>query len=241
MAVWSANMRKTWFPNPSPKDFYTGNEDRHRELGQLEDYYAWEWGDALFVALDPFWYSTNRRSGQWARTLGERQYNWLRRTLENSDVKFKFIFLHYLVCGLNNVTRGAKSIAHLYEWGGQNTDGVNEWKQQRPGWEMPIHDLLVKHKVNIVFHGHDHLYAREELDGVVYQEVPQPGHRRFGNTRTAAEYGYRDGVILSSSGHVRVTVSPEKAVVDYVYSFLPNEERNGLGNGQVAHSYTLTH
>jgi hypothetical protein len=240
MAVWSANMRKTYFPNPSPNDFYTGNQDRHRELGQLEDYYAWEWGDALFVALDPFWYSTNRRGGQWAKTLGERQYNWLKRSLENSDAQFKFIFLHYLVGGLNNETRGAKSIAHLYEWGGHNTEGVNEWKQQRPGWEMPIHDLLVKHNVSVVFHGHDHLYAREELDGIVYQEVPQPGHRRFGNTRSASEYGYRDGVILSSSGHVRVTVSAAKAVVDYVYSFLPNEERNGLKNGQVADSYTIT-
>ena len=106
---------------------------------------------------------------------------------------------------------------------------------------MPIHDLLAKHGVSIVFHGHDHLYAKEELEGIVYQEVPQPGHRRFGNTRTAAEYGYRDGVVLSSSGHVRVTVSPDKAVVDYVYSFLPNEERNGLKNGQVAHSYAIPH
>lgn len=239
MAVWSANMRKTYFPNPIPNGFYTGNEDQHRELGHLEDYYAWEWGDALFVALDPFWYSVNRRGGQWSRTLGEQQYKWLKRTLESSDAKFKFIFLHYLVGGLNNETRGAKNIAHLYEWGGQNTDGVNEWKQQRPGWEMPIHDLLVKHNVSAVFHGHDHIYAREELDGIIYQEVPQPGHRRFGNTRTAEEYGYRDGIILSSSGHMRITVSPDKAVVDYVYSFLPEDERKGLKNGQVAHSYTI--
>ena len=28
---------------------------------------------------------------------------------------------------------------------------------------------------SIVFHGHDHLYARQDLDGIVYQEVPQPG------------------------------------------------------------------
>ena len=97
-------------------------------------------------------------------------------TLETSDHKFKFVLLHYLVGGLNNETRGAKSIAHLYEWGGHNADGVNEWRAMRPGWEI---SLLVKNIV--VFHGHDHLYAKEELDGVIYQEV------RFGNTRSALE------------------------------------------------------
>lgn len=239
MAVWSANMRKTYFPNPFPNDFYTGNQDRHRELGHLEDYYSWEWGDALFVVIDPFWYSTNRRGSQWAKTLGKRQYNWLRRTLETSDVKFKFVFLHYLVGGLNNETRGAKSVAHLYEWGGHNAEGVNEWRAMRPGWEMPIHDLLVKHGVSVVFHGHDHLYAKEELDGVIYQEVPQPGHRRFGNTRSALEYGYRDAVLRSSSGHLRVLVSEQECRVDYVYSFLTEEEREGRQNGDIAHSYSI--
>ena len=240
MAVWSATMRKTYFPNPYPNDFYTGNQDRHRELGHLEDYYAWEWGDALFVALDPFWYSINRRGGQWAKTLGERQYKWLKSTLETSDHKFKFVLLHYLVGGLNNETRGAKSIAHLYEWGGHNADGVNEWRAMRPGWEMPIHDLLVKNGVSVVFHGHDHLYAKEELDGVIYQEVPQPGHRRFGNTRSALEYGYRDAVLRSSSGHLRVLVSEQECRVDYVYSFLTEEEREGRKNGDIAHSYTIS-
>ena len=27
----------------------------------------------------------------------------------------------------------------------------------------------MKHRVAAVFHGHDHLYARQERDGVVYQ------------------------------------------------------------------------
>lgn len=239
MVVWSATMRKTYFPNPSPNGFYSGNVDQHRILGELEDYYAWRWGDAQLIALDPFWYTTHRRGSRWSKTLGKRQYDWLKKTLETSDARFKFIFLHYLIGGIDNQTRGAKNIAHLYEWGGQNADGVDQWNQQRPGREMPIHDLLVKHKVSAVFHGHDHLFVREELDGIIYQEVPQPGHRRFGNTRSATDYGYRDGVILSSSGHVRVTVSPNEAIVDYIYSFLPSEERGNLKNGQIAHSYSI--
>ncbi len=51
---------------------------------------------------------------------------------------------------------------------------------------MPIHQLLAKHGVQIVFHGHDHLYVKEDLDGIVYHEVPQPGHPRYDNTRSAS-------------------------------------------------------
>ncbi|HMV46563.1 MAG TPA: hypothetical protein PLD20_05060 [Blastocatellia bacterium] len=56
------------------------------------------------------------------------------------------------------------------------SNGKDGLKGHRPGWELPIHQLLVKHKVSAVFHGHDHLFAKEELDGIVYQEVSQPGH-----------------------------------------------------------------
>ena len=46
MAAWSLANRKLYFPNPEPDGFFTGN-------AKLEDYYAWTWGDALFVVLDP--------------------------------------------------------------------------------------------------------------------------------------------------------------------------------------------
>lgn len=37
---------------------------------------------------------------------------------------------------------------------------------------MPIHQLLVKHKVLVPFHGLDHLYAHQELDDIVCLMVP---------------------------------------------------------------------
>ena len=36
--------------------------------------------------------------------------------------------------------------------------------------------------------------------------------------RDLQNYGYKQGVFLGNAGHVRVTVSPEKLVVDYVKS-----------------------
>ena len=45
--------------------------------------------------------------------------------------------------------------------------------------------LLVANKVNIVFHGHDHLFVKQDLDGIVYQEVPQPSAARSDATNSA--------------------------------------------------------
>ncbi len=242
-AIWANTMRKKYFPNPMPDGFYTGNEVKHPTLGLLENYYAWEWGDALFVALDPFWFSDDRKGDKWSRSLGEAQYQWLTRTLEGSKAKFKFVFLHHLVGGATPEGRGGSEAAPFYEWGGKNQDGTDGFKERRPGWPMPIHQLLVKHGVNIVFHGHDHLFAKQDLDGIVYQEVPQPGNPPRGDPnsvpRSAAEYGYVNGKILGAPGYMRITVAPDKATAELVRSYPPAAESNGRKNRQVDCTYII--
>ncbi len=231
LAVWSNTMRKRYYPNPVPDGFYTGNAAKHPQAGLLQDYYAWEWGDALFVVLDPFWFARKQRGkgDNWKRTLGDEQYQWFKRTLETSKAKYKFIFIHHLVGGTDEQCRGGSEAAPFYEWGGKNPDGADGFKQNRPGWPAPIHQLLVQNHVSVVFHGHDHFYARQELDGVVYQESPQPGYPGNGKApRSAAEYGYTHGTILGSSGHLRVAVTPDKATVEYIRT-----------DRSVAHSYTI--
>lgn len=243
LAVWSNQQRKRCFPNPVPDSFYSGNALPDPHAGLLQDYYAWEWGDALFVVLDPFWFTPRQRGNEdnWPRTLGKGQYDWLASTLAKSRAKFRFVFIHHLVGGLGKEARGGSEAASLYEWGGHNPDGTDSFKEKRPGWPMPIHDLLVKNHVNAVFHGHDHLYVHQELDGVVYQEVPQPGYARTDNTRSAEEYGYKSGTLLGSSGHIRVGVSVDKAVVEYVRTGIPagGGERGGPANRSVSDRYEL--
>jgi hypothetical protein len=234
LALWSNLMRKRYFPNPIPDGFYTGNATTHSEAGLLQNYYAWEWGDALFVVLDPFWFTQRQRGGSdnWMRTLGAEQYQWLKCTLETSRAKFKFVFTHHLVGGVDNQGRGGVEIAPFFEWGGRNADGSDGFKDHRPGWPVPIHQLLVRNGVSIVFHGHDHFYAKQDLDGIIYQEVPQPGYPGDGRPpRSAAEYGYQSGVILGSSGILRMTVAPEATAVEYV--------RTQPTTGEVAHTYTV--
>jgi hypothetical protein len=242
LAVWSNLMRKQYFPNPVPDDFYTGNVVKQPETGLLQDYYAWQWGDALFVVLDPFWFTQRRRGGRdnWTWTLGEEQYQWLKHTLENSHARFKFVFIHNLVGGADTQGRGGAEAAPFYEWGGHNADGSDGFAQNRPGWPTPIHQLLVRNKVNIIFHGHDHFFAKQDLDGIVYQEVPQPGMPGGGKTpRSAVEYGYVSGVIFGSPGYMRIAVSPDRVVADFVYSCLPGDEVLGRNNRQVVYTYTI--
>ncbi len=53
IAVYSTLWRKFYYPNPYPSAFYSGNQANEPfGIGQPENYYAWTWGDALFVVLD---------------------------------------------------------------------------------------------------------------------------------------------------------------------------------------------
>jgi predicted phosphodiesterase len=224
MSDWSLKQRHTYFPNP------TDGNDKH-------SHFAFEWGNALFIALDPFWPTTKRGASGWDMTLGETQYRWLTKRLTSSKASLRFVFIHHLVGGLGRDVRGGAKTAAYMEWGGKNGDGSEGFRRNRPGWEMPLHQLFVQNGVNIVFHGHDHLFVKEELDGIIYQDVPQPGHPS-GGTRSAEEYGY-GGVILGSSGHVRVTVERNQATVNYVRSVVPSVTRADIENAGVEHSYTV--
>ncbi|MEI6841549.1 MAG: metallophosphoesterase, partial [Methanomicrobiales archaeon] len=241
IAVQSLQFRQQYFPNPEPDGFYTGNSVDEAITGLRQDYYAWEWGDALFVVLDPYWYTTTKPGGQtdgWGWTLGETQYTWLKQTLGKSQAPYKFVFAHHLVGG-DPQGRGGTEFASLYEWGGNNPDGSYGFDQQRPGWGVPIHQLLVDNNVTAFFHGHDHFFAKQELDGVIYQEVPQPATISSSKDSPGAEYGYTSGVLLGSPGHLRITVSPGSALVEYIRSALPAGNTSGAKNGAVVYSYTL--
>ena len=255
LPVLSANARKRYFANPVPDAFYSGNPDQLEAIDGDHlrgDYYAFEWGDALFVAIDPYWYTmTKPYSGspagerddevvgsRWDWTLGEQQYRWLKETLENSSARFKFVFSHQEVGGIYDYGRGGALGARFCEWGGDDPDSTAySFDTNRPGWGEPIHQLFVRTQVTAFFHGHDHLYAKEVLDGVVYQEVPMAANANY-NLGVDSENGYPsyyEGDMIANSGHLLVTVAPTGVTVEYVRSYLPGHGENG----EVAAAYTL--
>jgi FlgD Ig-like domain/Calcineurin-like phosphoesterase len=241
VAVWDAQVRKQYFINPEPDHFYTGDTINYQYIGHRQSYYAWQWGDALFIVLDPFWYTTPKPDSltSWNWTLGKVQYDWLKSTLENSTASYKFVFSHQIVGGgVQGQGRGGVEYADLYEWGGNNLDGTPGFASHRPGWYKPIKDLLAEHRVNIFFHGHDHLFDQQQKDCMIYQETPQPSLPNYNNT-SATAYGYVTGDIVNNSGHLRVTVAPSGLHVEYVRVYLPRDTNSTRHNKDVSASYFI--
>ncbi len=233
VAVWAQTARNAYFPEPAPDNFYTGDPRQVQSIGLLRDYYAWTWGDALFVVIDPYWHSpvtvdnafgADRTSkgvrNLWDVTLGVEQYQWLKTTLETCTAKYKFIFAHHVL----GTGRGGIEEATSYEWGNAASLAAH-----RPGWDKTIQQLMAENNVTIFFQGHDHVFVYQQLDGVVYQTLPEPADPNYSLFSAEA---YRAGDKLSNSGHVRVTVSPEGVKVEYVRSYLDKPD-------EVAYSYIV--
>lgn len=232
VAVWAQTSRNAYYPQPAPDDFYTGNPEPVEHIGLLRDYYAWTWGDALFVVIDPYWHSPQTVDNQfgadrdqkknrdlWNVTLGDEQYAWFRQTLETSNAKYKFVFTHHVL----GTGRGGIENALKFEWGDSKNLAAHRT------WDKTIHQLMVDNNVTIFFQGHDHIFARQELDGVIYQTLPEPANPFYSWEN---EDAFTSGDKFPNSGHVRVTVSPDSVTVDYVRSYLDQPD-------EVAFTYTI--
>ncbi len=236
LPVMADNTRKLYYPNPEPDSFYSGDSKSENFVGLRQNYYAWQWGNALFIVLDPYWY-TLKKPG-WGWTLGTDQYNWFKNVITGSNARFKFVFCHQLVGGNGNDARGGTEFAGFFEMGGNNIDGTWGFDTNRPGWIKPIHTLMKENKTTIFFHGHDHFFGKQEKDGIIYQEVPQPSNKNITNM-SAKDYGYVDGLFLPGRGFLLVTVSAVNVKVDYIKTYLPSEETGSNKNGDIAASYTI--
>ena len=270
-AVLAGNARLKYYPLPAPDNFYSGDTKEVSGVGLPRDYYAWTWGDALFVTLDPYWHSKNavdnaagvlvaedqgagggsggggggggnkkgtatggagngKTKDLWSIGIGDDQYAWLKKTLETSTAKYKFVFAHHVM----GTGRGAVEVSYDYEWGGRDPKGTTTFAKERPNWELPIHDLMVKNKVSIFFQGHDHIFVTQERDGLIYQAMPNPADDTFSYFNDSA---YKSGTKAPNSGHVRVTVDAKAATVEYFLA--ARSKDSGRKNLELAHKYTV--
>ncbi|MEI7845080.1 MAG: metallophosphoesterase [Chloroflexota bacterium] len=234
VSVLAQTARNAYFPQPAPDTFFSGDTQAVEFIGPLRDYYAFTWGDALFVVIDPYWHSPQSVDNQfgadrstdkknrdlWNVTLGDTQYQWFKQTLETSTAKYKFVFTHHVL----GTGRGGIELANGYEWG----DSAN-LSAHRPGWDKTIHQVMVENGVTIFFQGHDHIFVKQELDGVIYQSLPEPANPFYSWENADA---YKTGDKFPNSGRVRVNVSPDGVQVDYVRSYLDKAD-------ELAFSYTV--
>ena len=237
--VWSTQARMALWPNP-------------QDDGAYENYYSFEWGDALFVVLDPYRYTTSdpQEIGAvdgWRWTLGKTQYDWLYDTLHASTATWKIVLTHQLVGGAvpTGYGRGGTEWAGYFEWGGNDTADADVFSTKRSGWTHdPIHDMAVAEGVDLFVFGHDHVYVYQTLDDIVYLHVPKVSDSGYGDG-AASVYTDESNVMYNNAGHIRMTVNPDSLVVQYVRAVLSADEplvENGdsIYNQTVSHRFTLT-
>jgi hypothetical protein len=193
----SRSQRLLYVPGPRPDTYPEGGN-------QNEDYYAFTWGDALFVVLNVMTYTSGCHylsydpgvADDW--TLGGAQLAWFRQTLENATSKWRFVLIHHVVGG----AAGDPANSAYGRGGGQAA---------RVGEQAIVHDLMLRHGVQIFFYGHDHVFTDMVVDGIHYT---LPGSAGAPWKFTTVETGYT--TYWPDSGRARVHVSPEDVRVDFL-------------------------
>jgi hypothetical protein len=142
-------LLKMFVPNPNGRTYpQGGSTDSDYDQG----YFAFEWGDALFIVLDAIKYKDYKKKipNPSRFHIGAKQLAWVTNTLQNATQRWKFMFFHHLFGGGDNYGRGGAVFAKEYE-------------------QAQLHALAVQYGAHF-FHGHDHLWAEEMVDGVLYYE-----------------------------------------------------------------------
>jgi predicted phosphodiesterase len=205
----SLSQRLLYAPGPAPDTYSQGGSPN-------QDYYAFTWGDALFVVLNVMTYTPTCHllagdpglPDDW--TLGGAQLAWLETTLAKATSKWRFLFIHHTVGGA-----AGDSDNSAYGRGGGQAAQVGE--------QAKVHALMLQYGVQIFFYGHDHVFTDIIVDGIHYT---LPGSAGAPWKFDASLTGYTQ--FWPDSGYGRVTVSPANVKVDFV----------AMG-GQVLSSFTL--
>jgi len=191
--------RFDYLPNPRAEDHPEGG-------GPNQDYYAFTWGDALFVVLNVVSYTptahTLDRTADPGRpddyTLGREQLAWVEKTLSDAKSRWKFVCIHHAAGGRAGDARNS-----AYGRGGGRAARVGE--------QARLHALMRKHGVQVFFYGHDHVFTDMVVDGIHYT---LPGSCGAPWKFKRAETGYER--FWPDSGYARVRVEPDRVVVVFV-------------------------
>jgi len=205
----SQQERLLYMPGPTPTSYPEGGSPS-------QDYYAFTWGDALFIVLNVMGYTPTKHllsldpgvPTDW--TLGETQFGWFADTLANATAKWRFVFIHHAVGGA-----AGDDADSAYGRGGGRAAYVGE--------QARVHQLMLQYGAQIFFYGHDHVFADMQVDGIHYTLPGSAGAIwMFGQSQT----GYTQS--WPESGWGKVKVSPDSVDVQFLK----------MGGG-VLYEYTL--
>ena len=248
-AVWSGRSLLKWFPPPLPNEFYSGNESPVPFVGLPGNYFACTIGDVRVRCLDPYLASTTRpHNGHgetggsldpWDWRIGDAQYAWLAEDLAAHPTPYRLTALHHLTSSFDEpgyrYGRGGIEVAKWrvagrpsFEWGGEDATGTSMIATRRPAYtDGALHDLLAARGNQVVVKGHDHLFARQELDGMVYVTLAKPDDT---GQLTGHLWGWKDelnypdsvSIALENSGFLSIVADRDRATFEYVRTY-PSE------------------
>jgi len=179
------DIRMKYIPNPSNTTYDEGGSE-------YDNYYAFTWGNALFIVLDVMSYTevdpadTGNSIDDW--TLGTDQLNWLNDTLINSDESWKILLIHHVVGG---------------NWSGSANDdlwsryGRGGGRSAYLGEQATIHQMMIDNDVRILFYAHDHVFTDIVVDKIHYIQTGRSGE----GLGFAAGY---PGYCIDSSGRIHL-------------------------------------
>lgn len=195
--AFSRAQRLLYAPGPRPETYPQGGSP-------AEDYYAFTWGDALFIVLNVMTYTEtchllNNEGGtveDW--TLGDEQMLWFEDVLANATARWRFVLIHHAVGGAGGTEANAR-----YGRGGGLAADVGE--------QALVHTLMRQYGVQVFFYGHDHVFTDMVVDDIHYTLPGSAGAPwKFGTTETGYAQYWPD------SGWSRVEVSADAVRVEFI-------------------------
>ncbi|MCH7814441.1 MAG: metallophosphoesterase [Planctomycetes bacterium] len=254
--------RKEFCRNPGPDTYPEGGENEgwagdpksaatggasEGNRSPLENYFAWSWGDALFVVIDVHRYTSVGGSGpkvveEW--TLGEPQLKWLERTLLASRARWKFVLAHHVVGGSAYAASGQIPHGrsdHVYGRGGA--------RYARVGEQARITDLMRRSKAQFFLYGHDHVFAHQQAEGIhfvccgrptvlSYPWWDSPGWREaYGDPQARHPHDF-----FAAVGYTRLSVSPRQVRIEYIRTGTDPAERENVlaGEGETVYQFSVS-
>ncbi|MBN2448348.1 MAG: metallophosphoesterase [Phycisphaerae bacterium] len=256
---WGATARKRYCLNPLATTYPEGGENdgwqdssesdaagncANGNCSPLQNYYAWTWGDALFVVLDVHRYtrigkSTPAVAEQW--TLGASQMRWLERVLASSQARWKFVVAHHLVGGSKwNLSGDNPAPNYAYGRGGA--------RYARVGEQSRVTELMKRYGARFFLYGHDHMFAHQQAEDLHFVCCGRP---TFLNPRWWASSGWREAYgdvaardphdFYAALGYTRLTILPERVLVEYVRTGTDPEHAENVetAEGEIVHSFEV--
>lgn len=129
-------------------------------------YYSFTVDDSLFIFLD------SNIPGQDRKITGD-QYKWVEQTLAASRQKYKFVFVHHPLYP-------EKGMGHHY--GGS----LDKYPKERDR----LQSLFARYGVTIVFTGHEHLYLRKMVGGLMHIITGGGGAALYAGTEKGGFYHF---------------------------------------------------